>query len=41
VMIIQLSGFKKVLNYTRKVEEERNLRRALSREEVSYSLNFL
>lgn len=29
-----LSGFKKVLNYMKKVEEERNHRRALSREEA-------
>eukprot|EP01018_Ginkgo_biloba_P030142 Gb_35181 [translate_table: standard] len=29
-----LSGFKKVLNYTKKVEEERSFRQALSREEV-------
>ncbi|MCO5575316.1 hypothetical protein L7F22_029116 [Adiantum nelumboides] len=30
----QLSGFKKVVNYTKRVEEERNKRRALSREEA-------
>eukprot|EP00250_Pteridium_aquilinum_P009901 c19015_g1_i2 orf=976-6498(-) len=30
----QLSGFKKVINYTKRVEEERNKRRALSREEA-------
>ena len=31
---MQLSGYKKVLNYMKRVEEEKNKRRALSREEV-------
>ena len=32
----QLSGFKKVLNYTKKVTEEIRYRTALSREEVMF-----
>jgi hypothetical protein len=31
---MQLSGYKKVLNYMKRVEEEKKKRRALSREEV-------
>ena len=31
---LQLSGFKKVLNYTKKVMEDVRYRKALSREEV-------
>lgn len=35
-MFLQLSGFKKVLNYTKKVTEEIRYRTALSREEVMF-----
>lgn len=36
VVFLQLSGFKKVLNYTKKVTEEIRYRTALSREEVMF-----
>lgn len=35
-MFLQLSGYKKVLNYTKKVAEEIRYRTALSREEVMF-----
>jgi hypothetical protein len=34
-MKLQLSGFKKVLNYTKKIMEDIRYRRAISREEVN------
>lgn len=36
VVFLQLSGFKKVLNYTKKATEEIRYRTALSREEVMF-----
>lgn len=35
-VFLQLSGFKKVLNYTKKVSEEIRYRTVLSREEVMF-----
>jgi len=32
---LQLSGFKKVLNYTKKIMEDMRYRRSISREEVN------
>lgn len=37
-MILQLSGFKKVLNYTKKVMEDVKYRKAVTREEVICSI---
>lgn len=34
-MRLQLSGFKKVLNYTKKIMEDMRYRRTISREEVN------
>lgn len=34
-MLVQLSGFKKVLNYTKRVMEDVKYRKTVSREEVS------
>lgn len=38
---LQLSGFKKVLNYTKRVTEDVRYRRAVSREEVNFMLTIM
>lgn len=40
-MTLQLSGFKKVLNYTKKVMEDAKYRKTISREEVFFLFPFL
>lgn len=39
-MTLQLSGFKKVLNYTKKVMEDAKYRKTISREEVFFLFLF-
>lgn len=37
----QVSGFKKVLNYMKRVTDELRYKRSLSREEVNKTINFV